>query len=76
MTDDRAPNGTGSCSADCALPVSLSFVVQCARDASRLRGRVEHIESGQSRRFASADELIAFVRKVLVAPDPTEATGE
>jgi hypothetical protein len=51
------------------LPVSRSFVVQFAADtlpaSSLYRGRVEHIESGRSQRFASLDELISFVNELL-----------
>jgi hypothetical protein len=54
------------------LPVSRSFVVQFSDDtappSARFLGRVEHIESGRSRRFASLDELVAFVSEVL-APE-------
>jgi hypothetical protein len=62
-TDDR-PGGP-------PLPVSRSFVVQFAADtlpaASRYRGRVEHIDSGRSQRFASLDELMSFVNELLEA---------
>jgi AraC-like DNA-binding protein len=55
------------------LPMSRSFVVQFAADtlpaSNRYHGRVEHIDSGRSRRFASLDELIAFVNEVLDAED-------
>jgi hypothetical protein len=51
--------------------VSRSFVVQFAADmlpaSNRYRGRVEHIDSGRSQRFASLDELIAFFNELLEA---------
>lgn len=53
------------------FPVSQSFVVQFAADtrpaANRYRGRIEHIDSGRSQRFASLDELISFVSELLEA---------
>jgi hypothetical protein len=53
------------------FPVSQSFVVQFAVDtlpaANRYRGRVEHIDSGRSQRFASLDELMSFVNELLEA---------
>jgi hypothetical protein len=58
------PRGGGS-----LLPPSRSFVVQFSDDTAppsgRFLGRVEHIESGRSRRFASLEELVAFVSEVL-----------
>ena len=60
-TDDR-PGGP-------PLPVSQSFVVQFAADtlpaSKRYRGRIEHIDSGRSQRFASVDELMSFVNELL-----------
>ena len=59
-----------------SLPASRSFVVQFTADtapASRcFRGRIEHIESARSRRFASLEDLAAFVADVLAL----EAAGE
>ena len=53
------------------LPVSQSFVVQFATDtvpaSNRYRGRVEHIDSGRSQRFASLDELLSFFNELLEA---------
>ena len=73
MGGERAGTGSGPRGGGFSLPVSRSFVVQFTRDtapaARCFRGRVEHIESGRSRRFASLDELVAFVGEVL-------ATGE
>jgi hypothetical protein len=53
------------------FPVARSFVVQFAADTlpadNRYRGRVEHIDSGRSHRFASLDELISFLNELLEA---------
>ena len=49
--------------------MSRSFVVQFTRDtvpaARCFRGRIEHIESGRTRRFDSLADLLTFVRDVL-----------
>lgn len=51
------------------LPPEGAFVVQVRTDPSvasqPLAGRVEHIVSGQARRFESAAELLAFMEEVL-----------
>jgi len=56
-----------------SLPPSRAFVVQFSIDtlasAHRFAGRVEHIESGRGRRFATVDELLAFVTSCLEDPD-------
>jgi hypothetical protein len=60
---ERPGAGEGS------LPMSRSFVVQFTADtvaaSRRFRGRVEHIESGRSQRFASLDTLVAFIAELL-----------
>ena len=52
---------------------SRSFVVQFAEatapSAGVFVGRIEHIDSGRSRRFASLDEMTAFVAEVLATDD-------
>jgi len=57
-----------------SLPASRSFVVQFTSDtapgAQLFQGRVEHIESARSTRFASLDDLAAFVRDVLEDEEP------
>jgi len=72
--DERA--GVGGGPGGSSLPVSRSFVVQLVADtvpASRgFRGRVEHIESGRSRRFASLEDLGAFIGEVLEANQSRE----
>ncbi len=41
--------------------------------AGRFAGRVEHVASGRSARFASPEELVEFVARVLAAPpDPAD----
>ncbi len=57
------------------LSVHRTFVVQLyipSHPGEELwRGRVEHVASGQSMRFASLTELTAFVEQLLYAPpDP------
>jgi len=55
-----------------SLPVSRAFVVQFSAETlpsvNRFTGRVEHIESARSRRFATLDELVAFVTSCLEEP--------
>ena len=67
--DERA--GVGGGQGGSSLPVSRSFVLQFTAatvPASRqFRGRVEHIESGRSRRFASLEDLGVFLTEVLDA---------
>ena len=52
-----------------ALPVWKAFVVQFSRDTRARRGpfagRVEHMSSGRRARFASADQLVAALRKLI-----------
>lgn len=51
------------------LPANRAFVVQfraqSAGEPFRCEGRAEHLVSGQSIRFASQDELWAFIHRVL-----------
>lgn len=51
------------------LPTNRAFVVQfrapAADGSADQAGRVEHIVSGQAARFASAEELLAFITRVL-----------
>lgn len=59
-TDARSP-----------LPSSRAFVVQFTLAADPIQGpvegRIEHVDSGCSRRFASLDELLAFVTETFAA---------
>jgi hypothetical protein len=56
-----------------SLPAARAFVLQFSSDtlasANRFAGRVEHIESGRCRRFATLDELMAFVTSYLDEPE-------
>ena len=51
------------------LPAARAFVVQFAATAEvapgRLEGRVEHVVSGQATHFASLEDLLAFMARVL-----------
>ena len=71
MGGDDEPGGVGGGPGGSSLPVSRSFVVQLTADmvpaSGGFRGRVEHIESGRSRRFASLEDLGAFLTEVLDA---------
>jgi hypothetical protein len=55
------------------LSADRAFVVQFYADAAvaqgRVSGRVEHVMSGQATHFASLEELLAFITRVLPAPD-------
>lgn len=66
-----------------SLPVERAFVVQFSGEASvpdrLIRGRVEHVGTGRSRRFESLDELLAFVGTLMAgpeAPDGRETSGD
>lgn len=60
------------------LPTNRAFVVQFRtgeeNGAEPGAGRVEHIVSGQATRFASWEELGAFIRRVL--SDVSQQSGE
>ena len=51
------------------LPTSRAFVLQFTAQADVTQGvftgRVEHVESGQAVRFATLDELLVFLGRVL-----------
>ena len=55
------------------FPVQRAFVVQVHATAAvahgQLAGRVEHVLSGQTTRFHTVDELLAFIARVLTALD-------
>ena len=55
------------------LPVQRAFVVQVHAAAQvaqgQLFGRVEHVVSGQAVHFATLDELLAFMVRVLAELD-------
>ena len=52
-----------------ALPANRAFVVQFRADSNlpqgEIAGRVEHVMSGQAKRFASMEELTTFLTHVL-----------
>ena len=64
------------------LPVHRAFVVQFRAEAQvqcgHFAGRVEHVVSGQAMHFASLEELLAFMTKVLteVCTKPDNSPGE
>jgi hypothetical protein len=62
------------------LPARRAFLVQVHAEAEvpqgRLAGRVEHVVSGQATHFASLEELLAFMARVLTTLPPTSVTHE
>ena len=80
MTSHRIPDATPA-----PLSASSAFVVHLASPTTPelVLGRVEHIATGRSLRFASAAELIGFMLHTLShdpelrpAPSPHQTTGE
>jgi hypothetical protein len=62
------------------LPAQRAFLVRVHANADaakgRLAGRVEHVSSGQATHFASPEELLAFMGRVLTDMDsPREEPG-
>lgn len=57
-----------------SLPVRGAFVVQFRAEAElahgRCVGRVEHVVSGQATHFHAAEELLAFMARVLSETRP------
>lgn len=56
------------------LPAKFTFVVQFGADAKtnqQLTGRVEHVVSGQQRRFANFEELVAALTAMLASAAET-----
>lgn len=66
MTDDRIPS-----TARASLTAESAFVVHLAASATdtpgTIKGRIEHITSGRSTRFASTAELIGFMQRIVAA---------
>jgi hypothetical protein len=62
------------------LPAQRAFLVQVHAEADvtqgSLAGRVEHVVSGQATHFASLEELLAFLARVLTILPPTRAERE
>jgi len=50
-------------SADAAFVVHLASTASAERDC--VCGRIEHIDSGRSTRFASVGELLAFMHRIV-----------
>jgi hypothetical protein len=54
-----------------SLPSDRAFVVQLRGDAAMehgdFRGRVEHLNSMQATHFASVEELLAFIARIVAA---------
>ena len=67
----KAPTQAGPTPA--ALPYAKAFVVQFSAETDpRLgttTGRVEHLQTGRRSRFASADELLAWIMAMLAGAD-------
>jgi hypothetical protein len=57
-----------------ALPIRRAFVVQLHAEADvahrRIMGRVEHVLSGQARRFQTLAELLEFFTHIIQAASP------
>jgi hypothetical protein len=65
----KIPDGSGGCSAAPTLPAWKAFVLQLNQDTTPdsgvFAGRVEHLASGRRERFASGEELLAAVIRLL-----------
>ena len=63
-----------------SLPARRAFLVQVHAETEaaqgRLAGRVEHVMSGQAIHFASSEELLAFMARVLTTLQPPRAEPE
>jgi len=63
---------------DVSLPTNRAFVIQLQAGSGAFevghRGRVEHVASGRTMRFADEDELWAFVDSVLATECSEEST--
>ncbi len=71
------PEGQAPLSVHCAFVVHFRVNSDVAQ--GRLAGRVEHVVSGQSVHFASLEELLAFIARVLEtgrAPPQEEKRGQ
>lgn len=55
-----------------AFPTERAFVIQFRAETDRA-GRVEHVVSGRSTRFHSAEDLLAFIARVLSTLDEPAA---
>lgn len=78
--ETKTVNQLSQLASESPLPAARAFVVQLRAQtdpaADLFVGRVEHIASGEGLRFGSADELLAFMTKVLSsAPPPSGASS-
>lgn len=68
MPDETRRRRSPSAPDECSLPPDRAFVIQLRPQASPggdlFVGRLEHIVSGEVRRFASALELLAFIEEI------------
>jgi hypothetical protein len=60
-----------------ALPYAKAFVVQFSAETdprlgTTTSGRVEHLQTGRRSRFASADELLAWIMETLAGTDRSD----
>jgi hypothetical protein len=66
---------------DRPLPTERAFVVQLHAEMEvaqgRIMGRVEHVLSGQAAHFATLEELLTFIERVLTSlrTEPPEEPG-
>jgi len=62
-----------------SLPTNQAFVVQFHTDTDaekgRLKGRTEHLVSGQATHFESVEELVEFITRVLRTIKQNEDEG-
>ncbi|HYD47184.1 MAG TPA: hypothetical protein VEB21_02490 [Terriglobales bacterium] len=74
MTNCRISTEAGTpLSADTAFVVHVTTLEEDAPGV--VEGRIEHINSGRSLRFASVAELLRFMRQVLAAGPESRAPG-
>lgn len=69
---DNSGSAASKQSSEPLFPSGRAFIVQFVREAAdegiaheTYRGRVEHVISGRSSRFATVDDLVTFMRQVL-----------
>jgi hypothetical protein len=62
------------------LPSNRAFVVQVHADAQieqgQFKGRVEHLNSREAAHFASLEELLAFMARIVTAQEQAEISSE
>lgn len=71
MTGFASPPGPPPLRRDAAFVVQLA--VESDVGSGRVVGRVEHVRSGEWRRFSTIGELLAFVAKIEANLDPGAA---